>query len=107
VDAVVVITFDESPRGTQAYERMVRLDPVRAEEVMSLAVRRHRAPNRHSETSSSQGASVAVYLPAAAQWLVCRLPRTAAAALPNTRADQESEFTATAWARQSLLGRRH
>jgi hypothetical protein len=27
----------------QTYERMVRLDPVRAEEVMSLAIRRHRA----------------------------------------------------------------
>jgi hypothetical protein len=27
---------------TQTYERMVRLDPVRAEEVMSLAIRRHR-----------------------------------------------------------------
>jgi hypothetical protein len=27
---------------TETYERMVRLDPVRAEEVMSLTIRRHR-----------------------------------------------------------------
>ena len=53
----------------QTYERMVRLDPVRAEEVMSLAIRRHRGAKQAFKDilARAKARVLPVDLPAGAQ----------------------------------------